>query len=510
MRRRVRVVHPLHVQLVRADRARPTPTARPKVVDPRQRAEPDRPGHRVRLLLLPRRLRAARRGLRDGHDQLQPRDGVDRLRHGRPVVLRAADVRGRDGDHRDRAVRRAATSSCLVQFGGQTPLKLSLALQDAGVRILGTSPDSIDLAEDRKRFSALLQELDIPQPASGTATSREEARDVGGHHRLPGRRPAVVRPRRARHGHRVRRGDARPLHDARRRRLARAPDPRRQVPRGRVRVRRGRRGRRDRRRRHRRHHGAHRGGRHPLGRQLVRGAAVHLPRAPPRDDSRLHAPHRPRAEGDRADERAVRDQGRCGLRARGEPAGVAHGAVPVEGRRRVARQGGGQGDGGADARRPRAHTRPRGGRRVRQEPGVPVRPLPGRGHDSRARDEVDRRGDGRLVQLRRGLRQGAARRGPAVARGRHGLRQREQRRQAEPACRSRATSRELGFSTRRHARDGRVPARLRPRRRGGLQGERRPAEHRRRDRQRQDRPRRQHAARARVVLRRPRPCGARR
>ena len=80
--------------------------------------------------------------------------------------------------------------SCLVQFGGQTPLKLSLALQEAGVRILGTSPDSIDLAEDRQRFSALLQELDIPQPASGTATSREEARAVASSIGFP----VVVRP----------------------------------------------------------------------------------------------------------------------------------------------------------------------------------------------------------------------------------------------------------------------------------------------------------------------------
>ncbi len=80
--------------------------------------------------------------------------------------------------------------SCLVQFGGQTPLKLSLALQAAGVRILGTSPDSIDLAEDRQRFSALLQELDIPQPASGTARSREEAREVAGSIGFP----VVVRP----------------------------------------------------------------------------------------------------------------------------------------------------------------------------------------------------------------------------------------------------------------------------------------------------------------------------
>jgi carbamoyl-phosphate synthase large subunit len=80
--------------------------------------------------------------------------------------------------------------SCLVQFGGQTPLKLALALQQAGVRIIGTSPDSIDLAEDRQRFAALLSELDIPQPASGTATSREEARQVA----VSIGFPVVVRP----------------------------------------------------------------------------------------------------------------------------------------------------------------------------------------------------------------------------------------------------------------------------------------------------------------------------
>ena len=66
----------------------------------------------------------------------------------------------------------------VIQFGGQTPLRLSLPLQRAGVKILGTSPDAIDMAEDRKRFSALLRELDIPQPESGTATSLEEAKAV--------------------------------------------------------------------------------------------------------------------------------------------------------------------------------------------------------------------------------------------------------------------------------------------------------------------------------------------
>jgi carbamoyl-phosphate synthase large subunit len=80
--------------------------------------------------------------------------------------------------------------SVVVQFGGQTPLKLALPLQEAGVSIVGTSPDSIDLAEDRKRFSQLLWDLGIPQPASGTAVSRAEAREVAAKIGFP----VVVRP----------------------------------------------------------------------------------------------------------------------------------------------------------------------------------------------------------------------------------------------------------------------------------------------------------------------------
>jgi carbamoyl-phosphate synthase large subunit len=80
--------------------------------------------------------------------------------------------------------------SCVVQFGGQTPLKLALPLLEAGVNILGTSPDSIDLAEDRRRFSQLLWDLGVPQPASGTAVSRDEARDVAERVGYP----VVVRP----------------------------------------------------------------------------------------------------------------------------------------------------------------------------------------------------------------------------------------------------------------------------------------------------------------------------
>jgi carbamoyl-phosphate synthase large subunit len=67
----------------------------------------------------------------------------------------------------------------IVQFGGQTPLNLAQRLRAAGVPIIGTSPESIDLAEDRKRFGKLLNDLDIPQPAGGTATSVEEALAIG-------------------------------------------------------------------------------------------------------------------------------------------------------------------------------------------------------------------------------------------------------------------------------------------------------------------------------------------
>jgi len=78
----------------------------------------------------------------------------------------------------------------IVQFGGQTPLNLAMRLHEAGVPIIGTSPDSIDLAEDRKRFGALLNELGIPQPENGTATSIEGAREAANRIGYP----VLVRP----------------------------------------------------------------------------------------------------------------------------------------------------------------------------------------------------------------------------------------------------------------------------------------------------------------------------
>jgi carbamoyl-phosphate synthase large subunit len=72
-------------------------------------------------------------------------------------------------------VDREKPDGVIVQFGGQTPLKLALALERAGVPIIGTSPDSIDLAEDRERFSKLINQLGIKQPDNGIARSFDEA-----------------------------------------------------------------------------------------------------------------------------------------------------------------------------------------------------------------------------------------------------------------------------------------------------------------------------------------------
>ncbi len=112
----VRLAHRLHVfdlrdAVRRAAGRRGGALRQEEGRDPRRRAEPHRPGHRVRLLLLPRRLRAARRRLRDHHDQLQSRDGVDRLRHLGPALFRAAHRRGRARDHRHRAGERHACTA---------------------------------------------------------------------------------------------------------------------------------------------------------------------------------------------------------------------------------------------------------------------------------------------------------------------------------------------------------------------------------------------------------------
>ncbi len=78
----------------------------------------------------------------------------------------------------------------VVQFGGQTPLNIARELEAAGVKILGTAPDVIDLAEDRDRFRKMMEKMDIPMPASGMASTFEEAREIAARVGYP----VMVRP----------------------------------------------------------------------------------------------------------------------------------------------------------------------------------------------------------------------------------------------------------------------------------------------------------------------------
>ena len=161
-----------------------------------------------------------------------------------------------------------------MQFGGQTPLKLAAALEAAGMPILGTSPDAIDLAEDRERFQQLLNKLGLRQPENGTARSPDEAEKIA--ERIG--YPVVIRPSYVLGGrameivHDV--AGAAPLHDAPRCKVS-GDNPvlidsyLQRRDRGRC-----RRARRRHRRLRRRHHGAYRGGRHPFRRQRLLAAAL--------------------------------------------------------------------------------------------------------------------------------------------------------------------------------------------------------------------------------------------
>ena len=269
-----------------------------------------------------------RRGDRDDHGQLQPGDGLtdydtsDRL-YFEPLtledVLHIVDAERPEG--------------AIVQFGGQTPLRLALALQEAGVKILGTSPDSIDLAEDRDRFGKLLR-------GAGDSGSRL------GHRTLAGRgardRPRVGYPVLVRPSYVL--GGSLDVHHPRRRDAGRDDAPgdggltgslgaarslswRTRSRSTSTRISDGeRRGRR-------RDHAAHRGGRRALGGLGLCHAAVSWVGRDRRLGTLRDYTHRlaKALKRARVDERAVRDQGRRGLRARGQPAGQPHRSVRGQG-----------------------------------------------------------------------------------------------------------------------------------------------------------------------------------
>ncbi len=233
-------------------------------------------------------------------------DTSDRL-YFEPLTLRGRARRRRG---------REAAGGVIVQFGGQTPLKLAAGLVDAGVPLLGTSVEAIDLAEDRARFGALLERLGYKAPPYATAGSLQEAlkcADLVGF-------PLIVRPSYVLGGRAMEIVYAHDgLADYLRREVLGAGarrDPRsepgglsidipRPLPRGRHRGRRRRAVRRHR-RVDRRDHAARRGGRRALRRQRLRAAAALARRGDARADPRRHARDRPRDRRRRAAQRAVR------------------------------------------------------------------------------------------------------------------------------------------------------------------------------------------------------------
>ena len=392
--------------------------------------------------------------------------------------------------------------SCVVQFGGQTPLKLALALQEAGVQIIGTSPDSIDLAEDRERFSQLLWDLGIPQPANGMAASRDEAREAAAKIGYPvvvrpsyvlgGRAMAIVYDAGTLDNYMANAVDVSPekpilidrfLEDAFELDVDAVADGQGGVIIGGVME-------------HIEEAGIHSGDSScVVPTYLV--AEKHLETI--KDYTRRIA-RALNVIGLMNAQFAIKDDTVYVLEVNPR----ASRTVPYlsQGDRRAAGEGRGAADDRQVARRAGPGGRPRGHRRVREGAGVPVRALPGCRHHPRTRDEEHGRGDGWRVDLRHGVREGADRRRAEDPARRRRVHQRQQRRQGQRRA-DRARSGGARLQARRHARHGRLPARPRARGRSGLQDQRGPAPRRRPHRQQADSAGAQHAARPRVVLRRP-------
>ncbi len=193
----------------------------------------------------------------------------------------------------------------VVQFGGQTPLNLASELARAGVKILGTSPDAIDLAEDRDRFRAAARKMGIPQPDSGMASSPEEAIKIAAEIGYP----LMVRPSYVLGGRAME-----VVHDEEmlRHYVAAAVEVSPERPilidkflENAIENRSGRDRRRDGRIRAGRD-GAHRAGRHPLGRLRLCHPAGQPPQKAHRHDLRIHPSNRGRAQCHRPDEHPIR------------------------------------------------------------------------------------------------------------------------------------------------------------------------------------------------------------
>ena len=386
----------------------------------------------------------------------------------------------------------------IVQFGGQTPLKLAAGLEAAGVPLLGTQPEAIDLAEDRGRFSRLLGELGLKVPPYATAASAAEALAaapgigwpvlVRPSYVLGGRAMEIVYDLDGLRDYLVRvgaNGDEifldRFLENAIEVDVDAICDGE-DVWIGGV-------------MQHVEEAGIH------SGDSRLRAASALARLRDAGGDPRGHAPDRAGARDRRPDQRPVRRAGRRPVRDRGQPARVAHGPVRLQGDRAAAGQARLPGDAGREAVVARPARRSRRRPRLGQGGGAPVRPLRRRRRPARPRDALDRRGDGRGRRLPGRVRQGAGRGRRAAAEVRHRLPHRHRHRQVGGDGDRRSAPRPR-LPDRRHPRDRRLdladgdPGRADQQDRRGL------AARGRLDRRRRGRPRHQHPDRHRGPHRR--------
>ena len=358
----------------------------------------------------------------------------------------------------------------IVQFGGQTPLNLARGLEAAGAPILGTSPDAIDRAEDRKRFQEIVNRLELRQPDNDTAMDTEEAIRVAERIGYPvlvrpsyvlgGRSMEIIYETESLRRFMVRALEVSPGHpilidkfleDAIEVDVDAISDGKTTVVAGIM--------------EHIEEAGIHSGDSAcvPAADQLLRGT--------PGDDRAPDETDRRGARCRGADEHPVRDQGRRPLRPGGQSPRLADHSLCQQGDRRSSGEAGDEGHAGKNPAGTGLHeTRPAEAH-LGQGGGLSLQPLPQRRYPARSRDEIDGRGDGDRPFLRSGLREIADGRGIQDAAVGKGLSERPRRLQGPDRPRGRGLCPD-GVSDRRDRRDGRKASRTRDHGRDDPQGQR--------------------------------------
>ena len=312
----------------------------------------------------------------------------------------------------------------ILQFGGQTPLKLAKALEEAKAPIIGTSPTSIDIAEDRKLFAEMVERLGLRQPPNGIATNAAEAVEIAARITYPvllrpsfvlgGRAMMIVYTQTELEKYMATAVEASPerpvlvdkfLDSAMEVDVDAVSDGKTVVVAGIM--------------QHIEEAGIHSG-----------DSACILPPQDlsPRTLAGAGAPdhsHGQGAQGHRPDERAIRHQGRTGLHPGSQSPRQPHGAFRQQDHRHPAHQAGHQGHDRPHPGRPGVYGKQDAALRGGQGKRFPVRQVPRRRHPAEPGNEIHRRGDGHRSPFRPGFRQGADGRGQHPAQGRQGLHFRE-------------------------------------------------------------------------------------